>query len=151
MDGSISARLKAQPNPLAGDYNIERRVDAADYALWRNTRGSTIDLRADGNGDGMVNDADRLVWRANFGRTAGSMGQGAGSEEFESSAIAPKPPALPAGDVGAASEPWADTSFTTLRRRAVGSRLVEAVSLNSAAQSEDSVLADDGAATNQRR
>ena len=143
--------FEAQPNPLIGDYNLNGAVDAADYALWRNTRDSTTDLRADGNGDGVVNDADRLVWRANFGRTAGSMGQGAGSMEVESNAIALKPPALPAGDLGAASVPWADSSFTPVRRRAVGSRLVEAISLNSAAQSEDWILAAIGAATNQRR
>jgi hypothetical protein len=58
-----------QPNPLTGDYNFDGEVDAGDFALWRNTRNSKIDFRADGNGDGIVDDADRDIWRASFGRT----------------------------------------------------------------------------------
>jgi GH35 family endo-1,4-beta-xylanase len=50
-----------------GDYNGDRVVDAADYVVWRSTRGSTADFRADGNGDGQVDDADYQVWRSLFG------------------------------------------------------------------------------------
>ena len=47
---------------LAGDYNLDGIVDAADYILWRKT-------------DGTQEGYDR--WRANFGRSAGG-GNGAG-------------------------------------------------------------------------
>ena len=59
-----------QPNPLAGDYNYSGVVDSADYVLWRKTRGSTDDLRADGDGDADVDQDDYAVWRANFGATS---------------------------------------------------------------------------------
>ena len=52
---------------LAGDYNLDGRVDAADYTIWRKTDGSTTDLRADGNGDGRVDQADHDLWKANVG------------------------------------------------------------------------------------
>lgn len=45
------------PLPLAGDYNHNGAVDAADYVVWRNNNGPS---------------ADYNTWRANFGATAGS-------------------------------------------------------------------------------
>jgi hypothetical protein len=59
-----------QANPLAGDYNYSGVVDASDYVLWRKTLGSTMDLRADGDGDADVDQDDYLVWRSNFGAVA---------------------------------------------------------------------------------
>jgi hypothetical protein len=56
-----------QPNPLAGDYNFDGTVDAADYVVWQATRHSAVDLRANGNGDRVVDQADYDVWWANFG------------------------------------------------------------------------------------
>lgn len=54
-----------------GDYTRDGVVDAADYVVWRNTYGSTTDLRANGNnfGDsfGVIDDADYEVWHTNFG------------------------------------------------------------------------------------
>src|SRR5690606_6990620 len=47
----------------AGDYDQNGAVDQADYDVWRTTYGSTSDLRADGNGDGIVNAADGVLWR----------------------------------------------------------------------------------------
>jgi hypothetical protein len=55
---------------LAGDYNLDGTVDAADYTVWKDTEGSQTDLRADGNGDGVVDEADQAVWKANSGRTS---------------------------------------------------------------------------------
>lgn len=47
---------------LTGDYNNNGVVDAADYTVWRDTFGSTIDRRADGDNNGVVNAADYDVW-----------------------------------------------------------------------------------------
>ncbi|HEY4234018.1 MAG TPA: choice-of-anchor Q domain-containing protein [Lacipirellulaceae bacterium] len=70
---------------LAGDYNGDGFVDAADYTLWRDTMGATVVAAsgADGNGDGVVDAKDYAVWAANFGETlpAGA-GSGVGSGEF---------------------------------------------------------------------
>lgn len=52
---------------LAGDYNDDGTVDAADYTVYRDTLGSMIDLRADGNDDGEINAADLTVWQNAFG------------------------------------------------------------------------------------
>lgn len=56
---------------LAGDYNVNGVVDAADYVVWRNTLGrSGIGLPADGDGDGDVDNNDWSVWRTHFGEVA---------------------------------------------------------------------------------
>lgn len=55
---------------LAGDYNTDGTVDAADYSVWRDALGSTGQVSfagADGDGDGRVTESDRAVWIANFG------------------------------------------------------------------------------------
>lgn len=58
---------------LAGDYNGNGAVDAADYVLWRNTTGQTgTGLPADGNGNNSIDAGDYNVWRAGFGQTAAS-------------------------------------------------------------------------------
>ena len=57
---------------LAGDYNLNGTVDAADYVIWRKTLGQTgSGLAADGNGDEIIDTEDYDVWRVNFDRTAG--------------------------------------------------------------------------------
>jgi hypothetical protein len=64
--------------PLAGDYNRDGEVNAADYVVWRKNSGKYV-LQysgADGDGNGIIGEGDFAVWRANFGDTAGS---GAGS------------------------------------------------------------------------
>ncbi|MEX2168636.1 MAG: autotransporter-associated beta strand repeat-containing protein [Pirellulales bacterium] len=57
---------------LIGDYNQNGAVDAADYTMWRNTRGSTTNLVADGNGNNQIDVGDYTVWRQNFGYTSGN-------------------------------------------------------------------------------
>ncbi len=59
--------LKIERTALAGDYNNDGKVDAADYVLWRNDPASY-----GGAPNGYT------TWRANFGSTSGS-GSGLGS------------------------------------------------------------------------
>jgi hypothetical protein len=73
------------PNVLAGDFNGNGRVDAADIVVWRNTLNQIgAGLPADGNGDGVVNQADRALWRRNFGLSAAAAVSG-------STALVPEP------------------------------------------------------------
>jgi hypothetical protein len=55
---------------FVGDYNLDGKVDSADEAVWKDTEGSTTDLRADGNRDGRVDRADRELWKTNLGVSA---------------------------------------------------------------------------------
>ena len=77
---------------LAGDYNGDGIVDAADYTIWRNTLGQTgSGLAADGTGpagvpDGVVDQLDYDFWKANFGNHSGT---GAGA-----TAAVPEPSTL---------------------------------------------------------
>lgn len=52
---------------IRGDYNSDGVVDAADYTLWRDQRGTTGLLRsADGDFNGVVNDADYAIWKTHY-------------------------------------------------------------------------------------
>jgi hypothetical protein len=88
---------------LAGDYNRDGSVDAADYVVWRDTLGETSpnldpntfkvislgNMSANGAVSGncshttsnceVIDQADYDVWRANFGRTVSASGGGGGS------------------------------------------------------------------------
>jgi formylglycine-generating enzyme required for sulfatase activity len=59
---------------IPGDYNIDGKVDAADYTVWRDTLGTNVarGSGADGNGNGNVGPEDFTVWREHFGTSAGS-------------------------------------------------------------------------------
>ena len=65
---------------LPGDYNSDGIVDAADYAVWRKTLGSTSDMRANGDNTGasmgVIDQADFDFWKANYGN---ALPGGAGS------------------------------------------------------------------------
>jgi hypothetical protein len=52
---------------LAGDYNGNGIVDAADYVVWREGLGTTFTQN------------DYNVWRANFGHTTPGAGSGSGA------------------------------------------------------------------------
>jgi hypothetical protein len=64
----------ALPPVLAGDYNGDGTVSAADIVLWRRTTGSTVELAADGNRNGIVDQDDYDIWRRNFGAIQFEMG-----------------------------------------------------------------------------
>jgi hypothetical protein len=60
---------------LAGDFNGDNKVDAADYTVWRNTFGAMRpNLLADANSDEEVDQADYQIWKSNFGLTTGGGG-----------------------------------------------------------------------------
>lgn len=60
-----------------GDYNRDGQIDAADYTVWRDSRGSLgAGLKADGDGDGVVNHYDYLLWKTRFGGVNGSAASG---------------------------------------------------------------------------
>ena len=55
--------------PVAGDYNRDGVVDAADYTLWRDTEGDNVapGEGADGDGDGVITQADYVFWADRYG------------------------------------------------------------------------------------
>jgi parallel beta-helix repeat protein len=57
---------------LAGDYNRDGVVNAADYVLWRKTLGTNVTryAGADGDGSGVIDQPDYLRWRADFAAIA---------------------------------------------------------------------------------
>lgn len=61
---------------LAGDYNEDGTVDAADYTVWRDNLGQAIVLPNEDATPGMVTQEDYDVWKANFGAV---LGAGSGS------------------------------------------------------------------------
>jgi hypothetical protein len=71
--------------PVAGDYNGNGIVDAADYTIWRDTLGSTTDLRANGDNSGAsagkIDAADYSVWKSRFGAISGSGGGSLGTSQ----------------------------------------------------------------------
>ena len=87
----VAANQYLTIHELAGDYNGNGVVDAGDYQIWRDTLGSTTDLRANGDIFGasaaVIDLADFLIWKANFGLsvftglTAGSGGVAQGVPE----------------------------------------------------------------------
>ena len=60
---------------VPGDYNGNGVVDAADYTVWRDTLGSTEDLRANGDDTGasmgVIDQADYVFWKSQFGVPVG--------------------------------------------------------------------------------
>ena len=90
---------------ILGDYNRNGVVDAADYTVWRDTLGSTTDLRANGDNtgasSGSIDQADYAFWRTHFGETVTGTGAGAvASANFD--AAVPEPVTLWLATLGAA-------------------------------------------------
>ncbi|HEX4415706.1 MAG TPA: family 16 glycosylhydrolase, partial [Lacipirellulaceae bacterium] len=66
-------RVWHRASGVAGDYNGDGVVDAADYVAWRKNVGQTgVGLPADGSGNGAVGPSDYDTWRANFGNSPDS-------------------------------------------------------------------------------
>jgi hypothetical protein len=69
---------------IAGDYDGNGTVDAADYTVWRDSFGQGgNDLAADGDGSGWIDAADYEVWKQAFA--------GLGSGSAENSLAVPEP------------------------------------------------------------
>jgi len=63
--------LQSGPELLAGDFNNDGAVDAADYTVWRDNLGAPAGTLFN-DVDGGVVDLDQFAtWKANFGRAGG--------------------------------------------------------------------------------
>ncbi|TWT86645.1 Matrixin [Pseudobythopirellula maris] len=82
---------------LAGDYNGNGVVDAADFTLWRDTLGETDNLAADGDLSGEVDQGDYDLWAANFGMTL---------DAAPAHLAAPEPNATLMGVIAVFTTPW---------------------------------------------
>ncbi|MEX2169825.1 MAG: PEP-CTERM sorting domain-containing protein [Pirellulales bacterium] len=92
---------------VPGDYNNDGAVNAADYAVWRDSLGQNgDDLNADGNLDQTVNEADYTFWRERFGQGAPASGS-----TLATSTGVPEPTTLALIFIG---------GVATLRRRRAG-------------------------------
>ena len=76
---------------LAGDYNRDNVVNAADYSVWRDSLGANVTAYggADGSGNMLVDLDDYQVWKDHFGESTGSGAGGASA----SLATVPEPAA----------------------------------------------------------
>ncbi|TWT37099.1 hypothetical protein KOR34_20460 [Posidoniimonas corsicana] len=87
ITGSDGSFIVTEPGVgLAGDYNNDGVVDAADYTNWRDTLGDSVATGdgADGNGNGVIDSGDYDVWRDNYG---------ASSSAAAGTGVAPEPAA----------------------------------------------------------
>lgn len=57
---------------VAGDFNLDGRVDIADYTVWRDNR-DTDGLVADADFDGVVDEDDYQIWVSAFGFERGAV------------------------------------------------------------------------------
>ena len=78
---------------LVGDFNGDGSVGSADYTVWRNSLGETVDhgTLADANGDGVVDTADYESWKTHFGSSISTNGSGSHSG---ATATVPEPAAV---------------------------------------------------------
>jgi hypothetical protein len=95
----VAANLEA-PARTKGDYNGDGIVNAADYTVWRNNRGSEVEYHGDGNDDGRIDGDDYTIWRDGFGLVLDGGGQGPGPGG--AGAAVPEPAALGLALMGSA-------------------------------------------------
>jgi sugar lactone lactonase YvrE len=66
------------PDRLAGDFNNDGSVDAADYTVWRNNLGGSYHLHGNGDETGasrqLIDLADYELWKLNYGSIAAGSG-----------------------------------------------------------------------------
>ena len=83
-DSEILNVLDVTPSGVAGDYNGNDIVDAADYTVWQGALGDTTLLNDPT--PGTVDTSDYTYWKTNFGATSGS-GTSAGTNIPEPSSL----------------------------------------------------------------
>jgi hypothetical protein len=74
-DRQLFANYFLPETGLAGDFNGDMKVDAADYTVWRDHLGQADEATLlHGNGDGMngVDAGDYSLWKTNFGTHSGA-------------------------------------------------------------------------------
>ena len=55
------------PTTRLADYDHNTNINGGDFLAWQRTLGSTVELSADGNSNGIVDEADLLIWENDFG------------------------------------------------------------------------------------
>jgi predicted carbohydrate-binding protein with CBM5 and CBM33 domain len=74
---STSDLMIAPPSFLAGDYNQDHVVDAADYTVWRNHLGAAAGSLPNDVDGGVIGAAQYARWKVNFGNALGVGSAGA--------------------------------------------------------------------------
>jgi T5SS/PEP-CTERM-associated repeat protein len=85
-----NAVILAVVSALAGDFNADGIVDAADYTVWRNNLGDAheSDLHHNGDGGG-VTASDYLWWKQHYGNAISGSGAA-----IDNASIVPEPTAI---------------------------------------------------------
>jgi hypothetical protein len=86
----FSVVLEVVSPALAGDYNGDNTVDAADYTVWRDAMTAGATLMLNDNTLGVVDESDFLYWRTHFGESLDS-GSGATAGLPSSEVAVPEP------------------------------------------------------------
>jgi hypothetical protein len=72
VDLADSVIWRKNVGAIAGDFDRSAAVDQGDYDAWRGSYGTTTELSADGNHNGVVDTADFVIWRkAQIGQAGG--------------------------------------------------------------------------------
>lgn len=91
IDSTYLTNLEIYVTPsegLAGDFNDDGEVDAADYTVWRdNFGGNSSVLNGNGSGAATVVPADYDLWKSQFGMPGAGAGSIGGSTVPEPSAL----------------------------------------------------------------
>ncbi len=76
MDRVLDFFSVAAPPPANADFNGDGTVDAADFNVWRDSKGTAVapGQLGDANFDGQVNDEDYGIWQQQFGTSPGAGG-----------------------------------------------------------------------------
>jgi hypothetical protein len=86
--------LAPPPSPNA-DFNGDGTVNAADYTVWRDSKGTNVTPGEQGDADfnGQVDQQDYIIWKQQFG-TSPDAGGGAGAGDAAVESLAPAAAAL---------------------------------------------------------
>lgn len=121
---------------IAGDFNRDGTVDAADYTVYRDGLGQSVDpfTSADGDGNGLIEAADRQVWVDNYGVSEGVS---------SASAVISSPVPVAAEALQVEAVPLANAVAPTLatdRRRGGGAARAESLAVPSTDRSAIDLL-----------